>query len=108
MIILLSLNGLPYNLVHPFECRFVTFREALTLMGMPKDFCLANENPRRDTNHICQNVPVGTATDIVNEIVKFLTTKDYDLAEGDYVVQRKKQQDYCIRHACDSQLEEFF
>ena len=38
-------------------------------MGMPHDFEL--ENPRKNINHLCQNVPVNTSKDWANEVVKF-------------------------------------
>ena len=54
---------------HPSEDRFFNIRELLHLMGMPHDFQI--ENPAKNWNHICQNVPVNTATDWAAEVVKF-------------------------------------
>ena len=54
---------------HPVEDRFFNIRELLHLMGMPNDFQV--ENPTRNWNHICQNVPVNTAADWASEVVKF-------------------------------------
>merc|ERR1719222_1764162 len=55
--------------VHPTQDRFFSIRELLHLMGMPHDFQL--ENPKRNINHLCQNVPVNTAADWASEVVKF-------------------------------------
>ena len=55
--------------VHPTEDRFFSVRELLHLMGMPHDFEL--EDPRRKMNHLCQNVPVNTAADWAEEVVRF-------------------------------------
>ena len=52
----------PKMLTHPDEDRFITYREAMTIMGLPQDFELLN--PKQSSNHICQNVPVNTAKDI--------------------------------------------
>jgi site-specific DNA-cytosine methylase len=61
---------LPSSIAHPDEDRFIDFREAMTIMGLPDDFELLN--PKRQTNHICQNVPVGTATDMATEVREYL------------------------------------
>ena len=55
--------------VHPIEDRFLNVRELLHLMGFPHDFKLKSI---KDLNHICQNVPVPTAKDICDEILKYL------------------------------------
>ena len=59
----------PHCMTHPTEDRFLNMREMLDMMGMPIDFTLIN--PIRNVNHICQNVPVKTATDVA------LLIKDY-------------------------------
>jgi site-specific DNA-cytosine methylase len=56
----------PHMLTHPDEERFITYREAMTIMGLPDNFELLK--PRASVNHICQNVPVQTATDMAVEI----------------------------------------
>ena len=60
----------PTMLTHPDEDRFITVREALTIMGMPEDFDMVN--PVKNANHICQNVPVQTATDMATEVREYL------------------------------------
>ena len=54
--------------VHPTEDRFFSVRELLHLMSMPHDFEIDNI---KNVNHICQNVPVNTAQDWAEEVVKF-------------------------------------
>ena len=89
----------PYNLIHPFEQRYVTFREGLILMGFPMDFQLAGDNPWAVANHIAQNVPVATAADMVEEIVFLLENPDANNVDADYLVQRHKQGDTQVRHS---------
>ena len=50
---------MPTCLTHPREDRYLTVREALSIMKLPSNFQLLN--PKRSLNHICQNVPVTTA-----------------------------------------------
>lgn len=57
----------PMMLTHPVEDRFIDYREAMTIMGMPRDFELVGANPK-NSNMICQNVPVQTATDMAHEV----------------------------------------
>ena len=54
--------------VHPMYDRYFSVRELLHLMGMPSDFGI---DGKRSLNHICQNVPVNTAKDWAEEVVKF-------------------------------------
>lgn len=100
---------LPYCLVHPYEQRFVTFREGLAIMGFPIDFEFAGDDPWKYSNHICQNVPVGTAYDMCKEIEKLLNgTSTHVVPGATYVVQRNKQRDFQVRKEVAQKLEEFF
>lgn len=60
----------PTSLTHPIEDRYINYREAMTIMGLPDNFELLN--PVKSVNHICQNVPVQTATDMANEVKESL------------------------------------
>jgi hypothetical protein len=60
----------PSMLTHPDQDRYINYREALSIMGMPLDFELLN--PKKSANHICQNVPVRTARDMVVEVNEVL------------------------------------
>ena len=62
---------MPKALVHPDEDRHITYREALAIMGMPNDFELLD--PKRNLNHVCQNVPVRTAMDMAYEVKEALS-----------------------------------
>ena len=57
--------------IHPVEDRCLTTRECMHLMGLPPDFELVT----RQHNHICQNVPVCTGSDMTREVIKFLEGK---------------------------------
>jgi hypothetical protein len=54
--------------LHPKECRFLTTREILAMMGMPSDFELISGN----LQHVTQNVPVKTAQDMTDDVIKFI------------------------------------
>jgi site-specific DNA-cytosine methylase len=56
----------PTMLTHPVEDRYITYREALTIMGLPDRFELLDY--KNTVNHVCQNVPVRTAYDMANEV----------------------------------------
>jgi site-specific DNA-cytosine methylase len=57
-----------FNGVHPVENRYLNVREMLHLMGLPLDFGIEDS---RHINHIAQNVPVRTAQDMADEVLKF-------------------------------------
>lgn len=100
---------LPYCLVHPFEQRYITYREGLHMMGFPIDFELATNEPWKFANHICQNVPVGTAYDMCDQIRKWLSKENTRTAAGvTYAVQRNKQRDVQVRDSKSPEIEEFF
>jgi site-specific DNA-cytosine methylase len=76
----------PTMLTHPDEDRYITFREGMTIMGLPDDFELLN--PKRQYNHMCQNVPVQTAADVASGVYKALTTpEDVEWVSADAVYQ---------------------
>ena len=81
----------PGMLTHYKEDRYITYREAMTIMGLPFDFELLN--PSRFLNHICQNVPVGTATDMANEI-KAALSGERDWITGDLLYQYNASRRY--------------
>lgn len=64
---------MPTCLTHPIEDRYLTIRECLEIMKMPKDFQL--QGGRKNLNMICQNVPVTTAIDMAQIILKWLDGK---------------------------------
>jgi len=82
---------MPTNLTHPDEDRFLTVREALSIMKLPNDFELLN--PKRSLNHICQNVPVTTAEHPAKMVKKYLEGR-LDLIDTDFMVQDNKKKTY--------------
>jgi site-specific DNA-cytosine methylase len=58
--------------VHPIENRYMSVREYIHMMGMPHDFELDNI---KNINHIAQNVPVTTASDMTQHVVDFINGK---------------------------------
>ena len=85
---------LPVSMTHPTEDRYLTYRECMSIMGLPYDFELLN--PSRNLNHVCQNVPVGTATDMATEIKATLEGKR-DMLNADLVYQFNSNQTFEIR-----------
>lgn len=69
-------------IVRPGTERGINLREAMWLMGLPHDFELVGTN----NNHVCQNVPVTTATDWTNEVIKFINGEFTEFG-GDFVKQ---------------------
>jgi hypothetical protein len=77
----------------------------MTIMGLPQDFEMLN--PAKNLNHVCQNVPVGTATDMAMEIKATLEGKR-DMLNADMLYQFNNNQTYEIRDFSDpSSLESF-
>ena len=74
----------PTMLTHPVEDRYITYREGMTIMGLPDDFELLN--PKKNANHMCQNVPVQTATDMATEVKKYLEG-ELVMVDTNYVLQ---------------------
>ena len=54
--------------IHPEEDRFFNLREILHIMGFPADYEISSV---KQMNHMCQTVPVNTAKDWTEEVVKF-------------------------------------
>lgn len=95
----------PVMLTHPDEDRFITYREAMAIMGLPENFELVNASPK-NANHICQNVPVQTATDMATEVVAVLNGQR-KMVDTDYILQYNGTQteEYT---AVQQTLENFF
>lgn len=96
----------PNLLTHPTEDRYLTYREGMSIMGLPHDFELLQ--PKKFLNHMCQNVPVGTATDMANEVKAVLEGKR-DMLKGDLLYQYNGQKTYEMKDSGPVQsLESFF
>ncbi len=94
---------MPTCLTHPDEDRYLTVREALSLMKLPDDFILLN--PKRSLNHICQNVPVTTAEHPARMIKKYFDNQ-LDLIETKFLVQDNKKRSYICENN-PLQLDQF-
>jgi site-specific DNA-cytosine methylase len=81
----------PTNLCHPDEDRYLTVREAMSIMKLPDDFNLLN--PKANLNHICQNVPVTTAEYPARMIKKWLEG-NLDSIETNFLVEDNKKCTY--------------
>ena len=99
---------MPHSLVHPYQERFITYREGLNLMGFPEDFELNTDKPWTCSNHICQNVPVRTAVDMVKEIVKWINDPNTNSLNATYAIQRNKQRDVQIKELCTESIDNLF
>jgi len=80
---------MPTQLMHPTVDRYLTIRECLNIMKMPRDFIL--QGGLRNINMICQSVPITTAEDIANEIFEHLKG-NRDTTTTSFLVQDNKKQ----------------
>jgi site-specific DNA-cytosine methylase len=95
----------PVMLTHPDEDRFITYREAMSIMGLPEDFELVDASPR-NANHICQNVPVQTAQDMATEVLATLRG-ERTMVDTDYILQYNTTNKLEYEEQTNT-LEEFF
>jgi site-specific DNA-cytosine methylase len=96
---------LPVSMTHHSEDRYLTYRECMTIMGLPQDFELLN--PAKNLNHVCQNVPVHTATDMAMEIKATLEGRR-DMMNSTLMYQFNPQKTYELRDPEElSSLESF-
>ena len=81
----------PMTLTHPDEDRYLTLRECLSIMKLPEDFIL--QGGLKNINHICQNVPVTTAQDMADHVLRYVDGRlDNQLINTNYLVQDNKSQ----------------
>ncbi len=78
---------MPMNLTHPDEDRYLTYRECMEIMKMPDDFNIID--PKKNLNHLCQNVPVTTAMDMAYNVKRFLYGRS-EMIYDDFVIQCNK------------------
>ena len=91
------------QLAHPDEDRYITIREALSIMKMPSDFEL--QGGLKNLNMICQNVPVTTATDMAQSVKDYLDGK-LDVIHSEFVRQNNLNRSREFAEATAS-LDEF-
>jgi site-specific DNA-cytosine methylase len=97
-------NPSQLSITHPHEDRYINYREALAIMGMPLDFELLD--PKHSHNHICQNVPVQTAADMAGEVKAALMGRR-EHAYGELVFQQNHSRSHRVEGRSVS-LETFF
>lgn len=95
----------PTSLTHPDEDRFISYREAMTIMGLPPDFELVD--PAKNYNHICQNVPVMTAKDMADEVVASLEDRR-EWVDATMAIQYNTTQRYDVIESKQSSVMELF
>lgn len=81
---------MPHGLTHPHEDRYLSFREAMTIMGLPDDFELLGG--RKSANHICQNVPARTAQDVAELVIDALNSK-LPTVKVDYLLMDNRKEE---------------
>ena len=107
------IGALPFWMINPFTQSFPTVRDCLRVMKMPEDFNLSSLYPLKSKiNHICQNVPVSTARDMMHNVIKYLDG-DVVWSESNYTKQSNKSQtvEYPTRAeepGNSHELDEFF
>jgi hypothetical protein len=74
-------------------------------MGMPADYELLN--PSKSYNHICQNVPVQTATDMATEVKEYLEGKR-SMVDARLMFQYNHDKTHEIISEDNSSLDAFF
>ena len=94
----------PMMLTHPDEDRYINYREAMTIMGMPQNFELLDQN--KTTNHICQNVPVQTAADMATEVMASLNS-EREWIDSSYVFQYSHTQKHEVADTRTKTLIDF-
>lgn len=94
----------PTVLTHPYEDRYINYREAMTIMGLPSDFELLD--PKKSVNHICQNVPYQTASDMCVEI-KAVFEGNRPWADTDFLFQSNINQKHELWNKEQATLEAF-
>ena len=88
----------PHVLTHPVEDRYVTYREAMEIMGLPSNFELLE--PQKSINHICQNVPYYTAKDMATE-VKAVLEGERKFVNNKFIIQSNLQKKYEVHDPKD-------
>lgn len=96
----------PLMLTHPYEDRYINYREAMTIMGLPSHFELVDASTQ-NVNHICQNVPVKTAEDMAHEVKAYLDGKR-ETVKADYVLQKNHSQSVHVENKNSQTVSDFF
>ena len=103
------IGAMPHSLINPFKEQFLTLRDALRIMKMPEDFNMVGDNPQSpgNANAICQNVPVTTASDMMQFVVEYLEGKT-DTVYADFVRQNNSTMKHEVVGKEVVELDQFF
>lgn len=96
---------MPMYLTHPDEDRYINYREAMSIMKLPYDFTLLD--PKKNLNHVCQNVPVTTASDMASEIKAVLNGERDRIKTELYYQFNHNQTSKSVDLTAPASLEEF-
>jgi hypothetical protein len=100
------IGAMPHSAINPITGKFMTIRDCLRIMGMPDDFNLVGDSPLTKVNHICQNVPVGTAADMMTGIIAYLNG-ECEFSSSSYIKQSNKKREYKSQLPDSTSLESF-
>jgi hypothetical protein len=100
------IGAMPHCSINPLTGKFLTIRDCLRIMGMPDDFNLVGDSPLAKVNHICQNVPVGTAADMMSGILDYLNG-NCEMSSSKYIKQSNKTGEYVSQLEDNTSLESF-
>jgi hypothetical protein len=100
------IGAMPHCSINPLTGKYLTIRDCLRIMGMPDDFNLVGDSPLSKVNHICQNVPVGTAADMMTGILEYLNG-ECDFSSSQYIKQSNKTGEYDSQLPDNTSLESF-
>jgi len=95
----------PWATIHPTEDRCLTIREGLRMMGLPDDFELIGAP--KNSNHMCQNVPVPTAVDMTDIAVAYVKGELTSSGSDRIIVDNFKQVTTSESVIESNSLEEF-
>jgi site-specific DNA-cytosine methylase len=77
--------------LHPTKERYLNVREVMHLMGMPHNFEFSPSESGAALNMLAQNVPVYTARDMAQEVMKFIRG-ELDMSEQSFLMQNNHKQ----------------
>lgn len=102
------IGALPSEMINPYTGTYLTVRDCLRIMKLPEEFNMLGEKPESSINHVCQNVPVTTAADMMSNVLDYFNGK-CDMVDATYLKQSNASMNYEIVDNYEVQsLDEFF
>ena len=96
---------LPTNMTHHRENRFLSYRECMSIMKLPENFELLN--PKKNLNHVCQNVPLTTAADMASQIKLYLEGA-LPMQTANMMYQSNDKMEHEVWEKEEERISEFF